>query len=310
MKNKTPALPLISVVIPCFNSKSTLHKSVDSVLAQTCKVYEIILVDDASNDGTAALILSLERENPLIKAITLRKNSGAAAARNAGILQATGKYVAFLDSDDTWHPGKLAKQIRQFEKNPQCTIVSCDSIFVNEEGRLLKRSHITRPPVQGRNAWKTLLAYNFLPTPTVLVKREDILQCGMFNDSLVVGEDLDLWVRIAHLGEVEVIHEVLVTILDRPQSLMKENLLERLDTYVMPMIEGYVKAWDAELTAADKKNIIGQRNFDHACICYYNGDVKRSVAKFKEALRQGYRPIKSLSHLSRLVLRSLVSKRS
>lgn len=305
MEIPTQPLQLVSVIIPCFNSKSTLHKSVDSVLAQTYKAYEIILVDDASTDGTAALVSSLA--SATIKAVVLAKNSGAAAARNAGILQAKGKYIAFLDSDDTWHPEKLAKQVSQFEQNPHCAIISCDSIFVSEEGRVLKRSHVTRPPVQGPNAWKTLLAYNFLPTPTVLVKREDAVKCGMFKDGLVVGEDLDLWVRIAHQGDVAVIDEVLVTILDRPQSLMKENLLERLDTYVMPMIEGYVKAWDQELSAADKKNIIGQRNFDHACISYYNGDLKRSVKGFKEALRQGYRPIKSVSHLLRLMLRSFLT---
>lgn len=301
---ETQTQPLVSVIIPCFNSKSTLLKSIDSVLAQTYKNYEIILADDASTDGTAELVANLE--NALIKSVALKNNSGAAAARNAGIRQAKGKYIAFLDSDDTWHPDKLAKQVNKFEKNHLCALISCDSIFVSEEGRVLKRSHVTRPPVQGRNAWKILLAYNFLPTPTVMVKREDAVKCGTFNEKLVVGEDLDLWVRIAHEGEVEIIDEVLVTILDRPGSLMKKDLLGRLDTYVMPMIKGYVNKWDKELTFKERKRIFGQRNFDHACISYYNDDFRRSAKGFSEALRNRYRPIKSLSHLLRLMVRKLL----
>lgn len=117
-----PSCLPISVVIPCWRCSTTIARALDSVRAQTAQPAEVILVDDASADGTADLLCSLASQYPpptCVKVICLEINGGAAVARNAGWAAARQDYVAFLDADDSWHPRKLEIQYAMMEKNPQ-----------------------------------------------------------------------------------------------------------------------------------------------------------------------------------------------
>lgn len=162
----------VSVVIPCFRSRKTIRRALDSVVRQTVKPGEVILVDDFSADGTLA---ELERlagtyADGWIRVIGLPKNSGPGTARNAGWEAATGKYIAFLDSDDAWHPKKLELQYRWMEMNPDFAMTG-HSCVLNKEGddglRDEEISTIAFSPISE----KQLLLKNFFSTQTVMIRR-------------------------------------------------------------------------------------------------------------------------------------------
>jgi glycosyltransferase involved in cell wall biosynthesis len=103
--------PVVSIVMPAFNSSATIKQSINSVLEQTYAQWELIIVDDCSCDSTVSIIREMSKQDERIRLIELGKNSGAGSARNHAIEQSKGRYIAFLDSDDLWHPKKLEKQI-------------------------------------------------------------------------------------------------------------------------------------------------------------------------------------------------------
>lgn len=107
---------IVSIIMPSFNSKATIERSIKSVLSQTFNNWELIIIDDCSTDSSDEVIQHYVDQDSRIKLICLEENSGAAAARNTGIEHAKGQFIAFLDSDDYWHPEKLEKQLKYFEQ--------------------------------------------------------------------------------------------------------------------------------------------------------------------------------------------------
>ncbi len=110
-------IPLVSIIMPVYNSEKYIGRTLESVISQSFNDWEIIIVDDCSTDNSANIIKSYMNEDKRIKYYKLKINSGAAISRNTAIKNAIGKYIAFLDSDDIWHPEKLSKQIEIMEKN-------------------------------------------------------------------------------------------------------------------------------------------------------------------------------------------------
>ncbi|MEG1820941.1 MAG: glycosyltransferase family 2 protein, partial [Malacoplasma sp.] len=107
---------IVSIIMPSFNSEATIERSIKSVLSQTFNNWELIIIDDCSTDSSHEVIQHYVDQDIRIKLICLEENSGAAAARNTGIEHAKGQFIAFLDSDDYWHPEKLEKQLKYFEQ--------------------------------------------------------------------------------------------------------------------------------------------------------------------------------------------------
>lgn len=103
--------PVVTIVMPAYNSAATIEKSINSIIKQTYSNWELIIVDDCSTDNTIDIVRKRARQDKRIQSIKLEKNSGAGAARNRAIMESNGRYIAFLDSDDLWHPEKLKKQI-------------------------------------------------------------------------------------------------------------------------------------------------------------------------------------------------------
>ena len=111
------ATPLVSIITPCYNSAKFIGETIDSIQAQTFKDWELIITDDCSTDNTTEIIERYIAADPRIKLYKLEKNSGGGVARNNSIKAAKGRYIAFCDSDDRWHPWKLAKQLEFMQKN-------------------------------------------------------------------------------------------------------------------------------------------------------------------------------------------------
>ena len=185
----------VSVVIPCYRCSATISRAVGSVIGQSAKPAEIILVDDASGDGTLPALRELARVHPgWIRVVALGGNCGAASARNAGWDAAGQPYVAFLDADDEWHPEKLHIQYEYMSHNQE-VVVSGHHCFRpgGENGR---PGPVVQPAITNIGPF-SLLFRNRFSTPTVMLKRDIPFR---FSPGRRYSEDWDLWLRIAFSG--------------------------------------------------------------------------------------------------------------
>ncbi|MFZ6645817.1 glycosyltransferase family 2 protein [Undibacterium sp. TJN25] len=297
----------ISVIIPAFNAAKTISRAIESVRIQAMESLEILVIDDGSVDDTYAVVSSLVMPNENFRVLKMPKNSGVSAARNMGIRHAEGKFLAFLDADDIWLSGKLKQQIDAIKLDPQITLVSCNSILISESGEHLKEGHVNRQPVEGSEAWKTLLIYNFLPTPTVLTYRHLVTSLGGFDETLAVGEDLDLWIRLAFLGKVRVLKEILINYYDSTDSLMKRHTWET-QTIVQPMLEKHMATQRSKLSSSEVRHIRGTQAFQMGCNLYFAGAFLPCIPPFLKAAYFGIRPIKSAIYIPRAILMEGLSR--
>ena len=182
---------LISVVLPTYNRALDLKKAIDSVLIQTYPHFELIVVDDGSSDETMQMMETIKDERILF--IRQQVNKGAAASRNTGIRASKGKYVAFLDSDDTWHPDKLEKQYQLLSKS-ESSVGGCvtyyDLIYPN---RIINR----QIPIQKDFYKQSLLGCNLSPGSTLMFKKECLEKIGLQNESLKRFEDWEWQIRFS-----------------------------------------------------------------------------------------------------------------
>ncbi len=183
-------MKLISVIIPTYNRKNFLKIAVESVLNQTYKNFELIIVDDGSTDDTENLIKSYNDERIIY---WYQKNRGASAARNTGISIANGYYIAFLDSDDRWKPEKLEIQYQAMEEHPEFMLSHTEEIWYRN-GKILnpKKKH----KKQHGDIFKQSLQLCAISMSTVMVKKELFNLIGLYDEKLEVCEDYDMWLRV------------------------------------------------------------------------------------------------------------------
>lgn len=194
----------VSVIIPSYNRAHLLPRCLDSVIAQECSPSEIIVVDDGSTDSTRSL---LQGSYPGIKVIT-QANKGVSAARNAGIRAATGDWLAFLDSDDAWLPGKLDRQLEAIEASPGSNIAHTDEIWIRNGVRVNPRRKHKK---YGGSIFKYCLPLCVISPSSVMIHRRVFDRVGLFDETLPVCEDYDLWLRICARMPVLFIREPLIT---------------------------------------------------------------------------------------------------
>ena len=194
----------ISVIIPSYNRIHTLIRAIDSVLGQDSPVDEIIVVDDGSNDGTAGQISQLYPTLRLIQ----QPNRGVSAARNAGINQACHAWIAFLDSDDSWLPGKIS-QIRQAQNRlPEFRLFHSDEIWIRNGVRVnAMKKHLKT----GGWIFERCLPRCVISPSSVVLHRSLLQSVGLFDESLPACEDYDLWLRVCHQYPVHYIDRPLIT---------------------------------------------------------------------------------------------------
>jgi len=191
---------LVSVVIPAYNCAEYIGETLRSVFSQRYRPIEVIVVDDGSVDGTGAAV----QMHPDV--IYIRQNNGGpACARNTGVARASGAYIAFQDGDDLWTPDKLALQMSIMESDPRIGLVFGDmkNFLADDDGGptmfekyRLGESYFGAPRLVV-NPMEKLVRMNFIPTGTVLARREALSAAGLFDESFRQAEDWDLWLRIA-----------------------------------------------------------------------------------------------------------------
>ncbi|HUT35664.1 MAG TPA: glycosyltransferase [Planctomycetota bacterium] len=199
-------MPRVSVVIPAFNAERYLRETLESVLAQTYRDFEVVVVDDGSSDGTAELAASFGEPVRCIR----QANAGPSAARNRGIREARGELIAFVDSDDLWLPEKLAEQVPLFDGGTgfqPVGLVYCHAERVDAEGRPLPTAQAPKPV--GRVPGDFLFR-NHCPTSAAVIRRECFERCGYLPEDMIWAEDWHLWLRIARRYEFAAVPRVLV----------------------------------------------------------------------------------------------------
>ena len=185
---------LFSIIVPCYNVEDTLKETIESILKQTFKNYEIVAVDDGSFDKTSHILKNFEIKNN-IKVIT-QSNRGLGAARNAGIKASEGIYICLLDADDLWVSNKLTK-VHEIIKTKKYSLISNDEIILGDKYLFYLRN---KPP---RSLSNLLIEGNTLSPSAMTIKKEIFDKVGLFKeDKNFLGvEDWDLWIRIFDSGE-------------------------------------------------------------------------------------------------------------
>jgi glycosyltransferase involved in cell wall biosynthesis len=180
--------------MPAYNSAAFIEESIKSVLAQTYKAWELLIVDDCSTDDTGNIIDEWYRKDNRIKSFRLEKNSGAAVARNKALLHAKGRYIALLDSDDIWHPEKLKKQVAFMQDNG-ATLTHTAYQEIDENGKLVLG--IIKAPKS--TTYDQMLNNSVIGCPTAMYDSESLGKVEMPN---VFHEDYATWLKILGNGSV------------------------------------------------------------------------------------------------------------
>lgn len=198
-----PDTPFFSVIIPTYNRQHLFEIALNSVLNQTYKDFEVIIVDDGSTDQTSEVIRNLV--DTRIKYL-YQENRGVSHARNRGLEISNGKFMAFLDSDDRWVPQKLHIVNELIKQHPQVSIFHTDEIWY-KGGRLLNQKKKHKKP--SGYVYLKALPQCCIGMSTSVVKREVLENIGLFDESLPACEDYDFWLRATHSFEVKLINEKL-----------------------------------------------------------------------------------------------------
>ncbi len=201
--------PRVSVVIGAYNCENFIQDTIKSVISQTFTDWELIIVDDGSDDDTCAKIESIDDDRTRL--IRLDKNSGRpAVSRNVGIRASVGEFIAFLDHDDLWNAQKLEKQVELMDRQGDVFLVYT-KCFVQQGGEVLAVSPIN--PKSGYIFKELFLAYNMFPCSTVMIRNRRTPDAYLFNEEkkLMAIEDYDLWLRIAYKHKVAFVDEPLAT---------------------------------------------------------------------------------------------------
>jgi len=191
----------VSVIIPTLNRSTTIIRAIESILAQTFKNYEIIVIDDGSSDNTKELISSYDLK------YVFTENRGVSYARNLGVEMAKGEWIAFLDSDDEWLPTKLEEQIQYSNDKPDILLIHTDEIWIRDGVRV-------NPPKKykkgGGDQFIPNLKLCAIGPSTSMLKKDIFLELGGFRVDLPCCEDYDLWLKFTSLYEVGFIDKLLI----------------------------------------------------------------------------------------------------
>jgi glycosyltransferase involved in cell wall biosynthesis len=287
--------PFVTVLIPAYNAETTIERAIDSALAQNYPAFEIIVVDDGSRDMTSEVVTRYERSE--VRLLRLPYNHGEGGVLNEGIAVSKGEFIAFLDADDEWLATKLAKQVELLERNPRASMATCGCLFSDRDGQNIQRFGM--PPMGfGKNEiWRRLLAATCIAKPCVLVRASVLAEVGLFDTTVPIAADQDMWIRLAMAGDVEFVSEYLVVAHDTPGSLTK-TYVTQMDRAVLPMVHRYLQQCRAVLTSREIRGILCERYVSTGRNLYVNGRALRGLCLILRSLMLGGRSGEALWYLA------------
>jgi len=285
MLNESSQGPLVSVIIPAYNAAGFIGETLNSVFSQTYSNYEVIVVNDGSPD-TAELekVLAPFRDRLIYLE---QENKGPSAARNNAIGKARGEFVAFLDSDDIWLPDYLAEQIRFLNGEQAFDMVYSDATLFGD-GPLSGRRFMESAPSTGPVTFESLLLYQTsVITSCTVVRRQSVIDAGLFDERFVRCEDFDLWIRLAHRGarigfqeQVLARHRMHIASLAANQIAMVESQIE-----ILKKAKQNLKLSDAQHRLIDRQlqNCAAQIDLAQGKRYFAAGDYPQAVRALERA---------------------------
>ena len=276
---KNSKKPLVSVIIPTYNRGWIVKEAIDSVLEQDFHDYELIVVDDGSDDNTPAILKAYGKKITVLH----QSNKGVSAARNLGIATASGRWVAFLDSDDLWLPRKLSTQVKFFKDNPDAVINQTQERWIRNGVRVnpKKRHHKFSGMI-----FEHSLALCLVSPSAVMIKKSLFSTVGIFNEHLPACEDYDLWLRISCRYPVHLIETSLI--IKRGGHDDQLSKAAGLDKY---RIQSLVKIIDSDLLTPQQYQA-AVNTLKEKCEVYAGGCRKRGreeEAKYFYEIAKKYR---------------------
>lgn len=287
----TATPPAVSVVIPAYNVAPYISEALDSVLAQTFKDYEIIVINDGSPDT-----LELERVLEPYRAHIVylkQENRGAASARNTGLYVARGELVAFLDADDWWLPGFLEAQVEYLRRHQKCDLVYADAMLFGESP-LTGKTYMQTAPSKGEVTFESLITARCnVITSGVVARKQLIMDVGMFDEELLRAHDFDLWLRmIRHGGRAAYQRKVLLNYRVRPDSLSGDAIqqVER-ELEAFDKIERHLNVTPQEhaLMAGVVRRLQSDLRIERGKLKLVGGEFQEAAREFREAQGLYYR---------------------
>jgi glycosyltransferase involved in cell wall biosynthesis len=277
---KIEKIPQVSVIIPTYNRGRIIEEAVDSALAQDYKDFELIVVDDGSTDNTSEILASYGDDI----SVFFQKNKGVSAARNRGITEASGQFIAFLDSDDLWLPQKLSTQVEFFRQRPDALICQTEEVWVRNGIRVNPKQRHKKPSGM---IFKPSLELCLVSPSAVMIRRDLLDKTGNFDETLPACEDYDLWLRISCRFPVYLIETPLII----KRGGHDDQLSKRagLDKFRIKSIENIIKTG----ILSEDQHQAALIMLKNKCRIYAAGCRKRgreAEARYYEALPENFSP--------------------
>lgn len=243
-QTKQISSPIVSIIIPSYNYARFLPDAVDSALAQTYRPIEVLIIDDGSTDGTRDLVESRYGKKPEIRYI-YKENQGLSAARNTGIQEARGSWLAFLDADDRLLPQFIIKSLEAYSRLPETVALVAGQVsLIDAQGQSIP-DRIYYPSAEKEISTIDLLVMNRF-APAVMVKKEAFEACGLFDIALKASEDRDMWIRISGRCRIFRLSEKLLEV-RRHGKNMSSNGLRQAACIRQVLLKAYrsdvIKGW-------------------------------------------------------------------
>jgi len=276
------------VITANFNGSKYLERAIESVVQQSHKNIEYIIVDDGSKDFSKTIIDRWAAKDSRITAIYLSENVGVAKARNIGIEKSSGKYIAFLDADDVWDTQKIEKQVECFESHEKVGVVVTGTIVIDENDGKISLKKTTKKIKQGKVNLYDYVAGKFPMSINAMTKRECLEKNGYFNPNYIIGEDYELWMRITRNYEYCFIDEPLHFYRIHQSNATNNKLLNRESKIkILEEMEDHDNSICGDLSK--KFNVIMQRKYNSLGKAYYlDKQFEKAFSCFKSTMsREG-----------------------
>lgn len=251
--------PKITVLIPAFNAQAFLHEALDSICNQDFDDFECLIVNDGSTDSTPEIIDQYVNKDRRFRVIN-KNNGGILTAMNVGLEAAKGKYIARMDTDDVSMPHRLRLQAKVLDKSPECVLVSGGIELIDMDGSFMSTDH---PPLNDIDIRQSLYCGNPLYHPSVMFRKEEMLKAGGYigGEKAEHCEDFHLWLRLADIGKIAAVPQVVLRYRINPDSLTAKYRVYQ-DQMITAMID---RLWDSS-----KPQIVDHSNLRDTLIEYGN----------------------------------------
>ena len=259
--------PQVSVILPTYNRANMLTQALESVLEQSFKDYELIIIDDGSTDHTDQVLAAYPQKAFRVIA---QSNQGVSAARNRGIQAAKANLIAFIDSDDLWYADKLALQVEFFKAHPDILICQTEEIWIRNNQRVNPCKHHRK--LRGMLFEPSLDLC--LVSPSAVMMCRSLFECvGFFDQNLPACEDYDLWLRVSHRYPIELIDKALV--IKRGGHADQLSRMPALDCFRIASIKKLLESGQL----SKKHTVAALKTIKKKCSIYANGCRKRGRLK-------------------------------